>query len=82
MFRFTYNVITNYSDHPLLVSMFLLAALFATAGVIVQELTGNGVASAFLVIYAMFAGFMGAAGYAILFGARLTTRLYGYVGPA
>lgn len=74
MLEFAKNVITSYSDHPLLFSLFIIAVLFGTAGVAVEQFMGNGVAAAFLVIYALLSAFLGGLGYAILIAARLVSR--------
>lgn len=74
MLEFAKNVVTRYSDHPMLFSLLLLAVLLAGAGVAVEQFTGNGVAAAFLVIYAVLAAFLGGLGYAILVAAKLVSR--------
>lgn len=81
MFAFAKQVVTNHSDHPLLFSLLLLAVLFAAVGVAVEQFTGNGVAAAFLVIYAMLSALIGGLGYAILIAARLIFRARGRLDP-
>lgn len=81
MLAFAKHVVTNYSDHPLLFSLLLLAVLFAAAGVAVEQFTGNGVAAAFLAIYAMLSASIGGLGYAILIVARLVFRARSRLDP-
>jgi hypothetical protein len=81
MLEFAKSVVTRYSEHPLLFSLLLVAGLFAGAGVVVEQFVGNGVAAAFLVIYALLSAFLGAIGYAILVTAKVVSRTRRRVKP-
>lgn len=75
MLGFAKDVITSRSEHSLLFTTFLMAVVFAAAGVVVEVFLGNGVAAAFLSIYALLAALLSGMGYATLFAGRLLTRL-------
>lgn len=74
MFEFAKNIITSHSEHSLLFTTFLTAVLFAVSGVAVELFLGNGVAAAFLVIYAMLAGTLSALGYALVYAGKYLSR--------
>lgn len=74
MFTFAKNVITSHSEHSLLFTTFLVAVVFGVAGVAVEVFLGNGVAAAFLAIYAMLAGILSGLGYAIVFAGKYLSR--------
>lgn len=66
--------ITDRVDHPILAGLFVLAIIFAVGGVAVEQFVGNGVAAAFLIVYAIFAVVMGSVGYAVLLGRKLVSQ--------
>ena len=80
MLEFVWSFINEHSDHPFLVTIFIMAVMFAVAAVAVQRTTGNGVASAFLMVYAIVGTFLGTTGYAVLFSAKLFRKLQRRVG--
>lgn len=82
MFTHVVSLISSKADHPVVFSMFLIAGVFLVAAVIVDQVTGNGVASGFLAIYALFATVLGTVGYGILFGARALSSLQKQTSPA
>lgn len=67
-------VVQRYPDHPISFSLLAIGGQLAVLGVAVERVLGNEVAGAFLVIYAILAGFLGASGYAILVAARVFSR--------
>lgn len=73
MFEYLVSFLTSRSAHPFIASLFLLAAVFAVAGVFVETVIGNGTAGGFLVIYAMMATVLGVLGYAALYTLRLAS---------
>ena len=80
MLGFAHSLLTEHTDHPILVSLFITAAAFAGAGFLVEHLTANGVASAFFVVYAIIAAFLGGLGYAVLYLSKLAVKLRHQMG--
>lgn len=74
--------VTDHSEHPILVTLFIMAAVFVAGGIAVDQITGNGVASAFFIVYAIVATFLGATGYTVLLAARLVTKVQRQMGIA
>jgi hypothetical protein len=75
MFQYAIAALSERTKHPMLVSLVGLAALFVVVGVIVDRLTGNGVASGFSGVYAVIAFTLASPGYALLFGGQLVSAL-------
>lgn len=74
MLEFVKSVIVSYFKHPMLMALFISAAVFIAVGLVVEQVTGNGVASAFFLVYAIMAIFLGAVGYATLLAAKLAKK--------
>lgn len=75
MIEHAVSFITSRTDHPFVMSMFVLAAFFAIVGILVETVVGNGAAAGFLVIYAMMAAVIGVIGYAMLYTLKLASIL-------
>lgn len=73
MLERTVSFITSRTHHPFIASLFVLAAFFATVGILVETVVGNGTAAGFLVIYAMMATVIGVLGYAMLYTLKLAS---------
>jgi len=80
MFKFTKSFLVERTSHPILVSLFLIAAVFTAAGFAVEETVGNGGASAFLVVYAIMAVFLSLTGYVMIALGKVVTRFRRQVG--
>lgn len=75
MFDPTVSFITSRTNHPFIASLFVLAAVFAGTGILVETVVGNGAAAGFLVIYAMMATVIGVLGYAMLYTLKLASMI-------
>lgn len=75
MLRYTLSLVTKHSEHPLLASLFVLAALFVAGSVVLSQYPEHNVVSGFLGIYAIMMASMGALGYGALFLARTFSKV-------
>lgn len=75
MFEHAVSFITSRTDHPFIASLFVLAALFAIAGILADTVVGNGAAAGFLVIYALMAAVIGVFGYTMLYTLKLASMI-------
>lgn len=75
MLEYAVSAITSRTAHPFIASLFILAALFAIAGVFAETVLSSGTAGGFLVIYAMMAAFLGVFGYAALYALKLASMV-------
>lgn len=69
MLRKYASFISRYTEHPLLVSLFVAALTFAVGAVLIAQLVGStlgSVAGAHLMAYAILSAAMGAVGYVLL----------------
>lgn len=67
-------VVQRYPDHPISFGLLAIGGHLALLGLALERVLGHEVAGAFLVIYALLAGFLGASGYAIVVAARVFSR--------
>ena len=76
------EIVSPYSDHPLLLSLFVIAAMFFVASIGVDLLTEAAIAAAHLMVYGFVATFLGAVGYGLLLLGKLIRRIqyeYGFL---
>ncbi|WP_276256673.1 hypothetical protein [Halomontanus rarus] len=86
MLEHTRNAIANRFDHPLLVFMYIISALFGLSAGIVQALITLGVTdwamgAAFLVVYMVFFAAIGTTGYTVLLLSKGLSVALDSVGP-
>lgn len=74
MLGFAKSAIVSRFKHPMLMALFISAAGFIAVGLVVEQITGNGIASAFFLVYAIMATFLGAMGYGTLLAAKLAKK--------
>jgi hypothetical protein len=75
MLGFAKSVLSTYTQHPLLVSLVIVGALFATGGIIVEESIGNGTAAAFLIVYGIIAVSLSLTGYLLSGLSKLVIKI-------
>lgn len=73
MFEHTRQAIAERTDHPLLLSLLIIAALFVAFG-FALEAAGEGVAAAFFAIFALIFAALSVIGYAVTFTVRIILR--------
>jgi hypothetical protein len=75
MLRYVLGTLSEWTRHPLLVSLVGIAACFLATGVVVDRLTGNAVASGFFGVYAVIALTLAGVGYAAFLGGRVVSAV-------
>jgi len=70
MLDYTSEFIADRTDHPLFISLLIMAAIFVVGGYYVES-TGNDIWGAFLVIFAMMFAIIGLLGYVLSFLAKI-----------
>jgi len=75
MIGYVVRFISEHSAHPFLAGLFVIGGVFAVAGIVIEQSGGTGVASGFMIVYAMIAVAMGALGYVILLISKNVSRL-------
>lgn len=75
MIRYAVSFLSEHTDHPLLMGMFVLAAVFLIGGAVSGQVFGNEIIEGFLTVYAVMAAAMGAFGYALVFVARSLSKV-------
>ena len=75
MIGYAMGLISERSNHPFLIGLFVIGAGFGLVGIAIGRTGGAGVASGFMIVYAMLSVAMGAFGYAVLLLSKSVSRL-------
>lgn len=70
MIRYAISIITDRSDHPLLLGLLVAAGALLLVSFTIEQVQEPGVWSGFLAVYALMALVMGLFGYAVLFALK------------
>jgi hypothetical protein len=80
MLKLLASVLSARTNHPLLVTLFILASVFGAAGYAIDSFTTHQVIAAFCIVYAILWAGMGMIGYAALFSGKFVRRFYRETG--
>jgi hypothetical protein len=79
--RFVREVLTEHTDHPILGSFFLLAALFYAVALVSDPFIGS-IPAGFMGVYALMWAFIAAVGYIVLYFTQIVSRLRRILGAS
>lgn len=75
MIQKTVEVVSRYSNHPVLVGLFVLGVLFLLSAVILTVGLGRQLGGGFMLVFAIIWFAMGVVGYAILFTVKFIREI-------
>jgi len=75
MFRLMVRSLTRYFDHPLLMGLLLLAAVFVLVAGVLQFAMEEPFAAAFMAVFATIWAFLGGFGYVALLFSKVVSRI-------
>lgn len=73
--------VSERTDHPVVFTGFIIGAIFLVAALVVSQVTNNGVASGFLLMYAGGSAMLALLGYVVLFIAKGVSMLRDQTSP-
>lgn len=75
MFSYIASFVSKRTDHPVIFSTFLLAAVFLVLGIVGGQIADSGIVSGFMLIYAGFAALLGIIGYGVLYAGKFISNV-------
>lgn len=75
MIRYAVSFLTDHTDHPLLMGLFVIAAVFLAGGAVAGQVFDNNTIEGFMTVYAVMAAAMGALGYMMVFIAKFSSMI-------
>lgn len=81
MIRKVVSLLAERFKHPVLMGLFVIAAIFLAAGIVAQ-FDGRELVSGFLGVYAVLFAALGAIGYGALYAGKLVMIAERQYGPA
>lgn len=75
MIRYAVSFLSEHTNHPLLMGLFVIAAVFLAGGAVAGLVFDNNTVEGFMTVYAVMAAAMGAFGYAMVFIAKFGSAI-------